>query len=44
MSADVVAAADAIRGGGLAVVPTDTVYGLAATAYRRRGGPATFTT
>ena len=34
MSADVVAAADAIRGGGLAVVPTDTVYGLAATAYR----------
>ena len=27
------AAVEAIRGGGLAIVPTDTVYGLATTAY-----------
>ncbi len=30
---DVDAAVDAIRGGRLAIVPTDTVYGLAASAY-----------
>ena len=30
---DVEAAVDAIRKGGLAIVPTDTVYGLAANAY-----------
>jgi L-threonylcarbamoyladenylate synthase len=30
---EVDAAVEAIRGGGLAVVPTDTVYGLAASAY-----------
>ena len=27
-------AVNAIRGGKLAIVPTDTVYGLAATPYR----------
>jgi L-threonylcarbamoyladenylate synthase len=32
-TSDVEAAVDAIRGGRLAVVPTDTVYGLAASAY-----------
>jgi L-threonylcarbamoyladenylate synthase len=31
--ADVEAAVDAIRAGRLAIVPTDTVYGLAASAY-----------
>ncbi len=33
-SAEVGAAVEAIRAGGLAVLPTDTVYGLAATPYR----------
>jgi L-threonylcarbamoyladenylate synthase len=32
---DVAAAVEAIRGGELAVVPTDTVYGLAATPHRQ---------
>ena len=31
---DVARAVEAIRGGRLAVIPTDTVYGLACTAYR----------
>lgn len=30
---EVAAAVDAIRGGGLAILPTDTVYGLAASPY-----------
>ena len=34
MSADVEAAVAALRAGKLAVVPTDTVYGLAASPYR----------
>lgn len=33
-SPEVEAAVEAIRAGGLAVLPTDTVYGLAATPYR----------
>ena len=33
-SAEVGAAVEAIRAGGLAVLPTDTVYGLVATPYR----------
>lgn len=33
MSADVERAVAALRGGGLAVIPTDTVYGLACTAW-----------
>ena len=49
-SAEVGAAVEAIRAGGLAVLPTDTVYGLAATPhreapvlalYRLKGRPAT---
>jgi L-threonylcarbamoyladenylate synthase len=35
---EIVAAVDAIRAGRLAIVPTDTVYGLAASAYSE--GPA----
>jgi len=33
-SPEIAAAVDAIRAGGLVVLPTDTVYGLAATPYR----------
>ena len=35
MSAEVEAAVAALRGGRLAIVPTDTVYGLAASPYRQ---------
>lgn len=34
MSDEVARAVEALRGGGLAVIPTDTVYGLACTAFR----------
>jgi L-threonylcarbamoyladenylate synthase len=39
---DVVAAARAIEDGGTAVVPTDTVYGLAGTGYRPEGAAAVY--
>ena len=39
----ITAAADALRAGGLVVLPTDTVYGLAADAFHQKGTARIFT-